>query len=299
MRWTRDYKPQPEVKKLYNRALLVTVGGNIFLAVIKVIVAVISGSAALFADAANSSSDVIYSILMVLGLWAAQRPPDISHPQGHRRFEPLVGLAVTISMGLSGFLAARNAYIRFSEGGQAIEPGLPIVVLLLSAAMKVGMFLAIRTIAKKLLSPTLHTTAQDNLSDVLTSLAAFVGVVGSSLINPLVDPIAGFVVAAWIFRAAFNAARDNLGFLTGAGASEELRLHIVEIAEGVPGVVRVHHTMADYVGPALMVDLHINVDGKMTLNEAHTISDEVIKRLEAMPEVDRAYVHIEPHDWQD
>ena len=69
---------------------------------------------------------------------------------------------------------------------------------------------------------------------------------------------------------------------------------MAEVAAEVPGVQRVHHTMTEYVGPRLVVDLHINVKGDMSLNEAHSIADEVIYRLEELPEVDRAYVHIEP-----
>lgn len=297
MRWVRDYTPQSERKGLYRRALLVTVLGNILLAGGKALVAYLSGSVAIYADAANSISDVLYSVLMVLGLWAAQRPPDLSHPQGHSRFEPLVGLAVCFSMAFAGFEAARAAYDRFTLGGLAVAPGLPTLVLLTAAVIKAGMFLSINRFARQLQSPTLATTAKDNLSDVLTSTAAFVGVLGSQWVHPLFDAAAGFVVSIWIFRAAFLAAKENLGFLTGAGASAELRETIVKLAESVPGVLRVHHTLAEYVGPALVVDLHINVDGRTELNDVHEISDEVARRLEELPEVDRAYVHVEPEGW--
>ncbi len=299
MRWVRDYTPQPDTSRLYRNALWITLGGNLLLASSKGIVAAISGSVALYADAANSVSDVVYSLFMVLGLWMAQRPPDISHPQGHARFEPLVGMVVTFSMTFAGFEAARASLERLTIGGLAVEPGLPSLVLFFSAMVKVGMFLAIRRIAKKISSPTLNTTAQDNLSDVLTSLAALLGAFGSEYIHPLADPIAGILVALWIFRAAFNAGRENLGYLTGAGASEELRQQIVQTAEAVPGVIRVHHTMTEYVGPRLVVDLHINVDGNMTVSQAHIISDQVAANLQALPEIDRAYVHIEPHDWEE
>ncbi len=299
MQWVRDYKPQPDHALLYRKALIITLGGNIILATSKAIVAYISGSVAIYSDAANSISDVLYSVMMVLGLWMSQRPPDLSHPQGHSRFEPLVGLIVTASMAYAGFEAARASLVRFTAGGLAVEPGFPTLVLIFSAAVKAGMFVSIRRIATQLTSPTLATTARDNLSDVLTSSAAFLGTLGSKFVHPLLDPIAGFVVSAWIFRAVFNAARENLGYLTGAGASEELRNLIVETAEQVPGVLRVHHLMTDYVGPKLVADLHINVDGAMSLNEAHAISDQVINLVGALPEVDRVYVHIEPHDWQD
>jgi len=299
MRWVRDYHPQADQNKLYRQALIITLVGNLFLAIIKGIVAYISQSAAIFSDAANSISDVVYSLLMVLGLWVAMQPPDLSHPQGHSRFEPLVGLLVTFSMAFAGFTAANNSIQRYLEGGEIVKWGLPTAVLLVSAALKAGMFVTISRIARKLSSPTLRTTAKDNLSDVLTSLAAFIGVIGSNFIHPLADPIAGFAVALWIFRQVFVAGKENLGFLTGKGATKEEVEEFVRAVEKVPGVLRVHHIMTDYVGPRLMIDLHINVDGTKTLNEVHEISDLVIKTLEEFPDVDRAYVHIEPHDWVD
>ena len=299
MRWVRETKPQKDQNRLYRNAILITLGGNILLASSKAIVAAISGSAAIYADAANSISDVVYSLLMVAGLWMAMQPPDLSHPQGHARFEPVVGLIVTASMAFAGFEAARNAFMRYSAGGESIALDLPTLILVVSALIKAGMFVVISRIAKKLVSPTLSSTAKDNLSDVLTSLAAFVGVLASNWIHPLADPIAGFLVALWIFRQAFLAGRDNIGFLTGKSASKEELQEFITAAEEIPGVLRVHHMMSDYVGPRLMLDLHINVDGNKTLNEVHRISDEVIKRLEEFPGVDRAYVHVEPDDWED
>ncbi|MEA4909603.1 MAG: cation transporter [Chloroflexi bacterium] len=299
MRWIRNYTPRPDQDRLYHKALAITIVGNLVLAISKGLVAYYSGSAALYADAANSASDVLYSLLMVLGLWMAQRPPDLSHPQGHSRFEPLVGLAVSFSMGFAGYEAVHTAIERFQTGGIVVAPLLPTLVLLSSAAVKGGMFVYIRRLSQVLNSPTLATTAQDNLSDVLTSIAAVAGVYGSHLIHPLADPVAGLLVAAWIFRAAARAAIENLGFLTGAGASPELRQQIVTMAASVPGVQHVHHMMSEYVGPQLVVDLHINVDGQMTLNEAHAISDSVAEKLQELPEVDRAYVHIEPDGWID
>ena len=297
MQSIRIQKTNSENRVHYRTALIITITGNVILLVIKWIAAYLSGSVALFADAANSASDVLYSLLMVLGLWMAQRPPDSSHPQGHSRFEPLVGLMITLSMTYAGYAAGRASIERFIEGGKTIELGLPIFVLLIAAAIKAGMFVWIRDLAKKLKSPTLETTATDNLSDVLTSMAAFIGILGSDFIHPLADPIAGVLVAVWIFRAAFLAAKDNLGFLTGAGASEELRAELVKAASEIPGVIRVHHAILEYSGPRLLVDMHINVDGNMPLNQVHEICDRVIERLESFNEVDRAYVHIEPEGW--
>ena len=298
MRWVREYEPRPDEGKLYRRALIITIVGNVLLASVKAYTAWVSGSVAIYSDAANSISDVLYSLMMVLGLWVAQRPPDISHPQGHSRFEPLVGLVVSLSMTFAGYEAIRTSIQRFVEGGIAVEPGLPTLVLLFSAATKTAMFFAIRKIANQLISPTLETSSKDNLSDVLTSIAAFIGALGSKYIAPLMDPIAGILVALWIFRAAFGAIKENLKFLTGGGASEELRHEIITAVETMPGVIRVHHLMTDYAGPRLVADMHVNVDGNTPLRDAHRITDEIIDKVSEFPEIDRVYVHLEPDDWE-
>ena len=299
MQLVREVVPQKDQQKLYSTAVWITVGGNVLLAAGKALVAYLSGSAAIYSDAANSVSDVVYSLLLVFGLYMATRPPDLSHPQGHSRFEPLTGLVVTISMFFACYAAGSNAIERYKAGGEAIALNLPTLVLLFSAAIKAGMFVVIRNLGSKLNSPTLRTAAKDNLSDVLTSAAAFIGVIASTLIHPLADPIAGMLVAAWIFVQAFKAGKENLSYLTGVGASTEEVNEFVKAAEEIPGVLRVHHIMTDYVGPRMIVDLHVNVDGNKTLYESHAISDAVTRRLEEFPQVDRVYVHIEPDDWVD
>jgi cation diffusion facilitator family transporter len=294
MQWVREHKPDPQKKQAYRTALTITLAGNVLLAAAKGLVSYFSGSIALYADTANSISDVIYSLAMVGGLSIALKPPDLSHPQGHSRFEPLVGLLVAVMMGIAGYEALRSSIQRFLSGGSVIGLDLPSIVLLAGALVKAGMYIIITRLARRVQSPSLRATAKDHLSDVLTSVAAFLGILGSNLIHPLMDPIAGVLVALWIFKSAFEAGKENFAFLTGAGASDELREEIIEVVKNVEGVEAVHHMMSDYVGPKLVVDVHINLPGDKTLDEVHAISDRVIETLEEMPEVDRAYVHVEP-----
>jgi len=296
MQWIRDHQPDPDRDQAFKTALIITLAGNILLAVGKGIISYLTGSAALYADAANSVSDVIYSLALVLGLWLTIQPPDLSHPQGHSRFEPLVGLVVSLMMVIAGYEAIRTSIGRFIAGGEVIEMNLPTIVLLSSAAIKAGMFISIRKLAKDTNSPSLRVSANDNLSDVMTSLAAFLGILGSNFLHPLLDPIAGVLVSLWVFRAAYEAGKENLKYLTGAGADEELRKKIIQTANDIEGVKQVHHMMSDYVGPKLIVDMHINLPGEASLDEVHAVSDRVIDALQALPEVDRAYVHVEPFE---
>ncbi len=292
----RELQPNPEKGQQFRKALIVTVLGNILLALIKGVAAHYSKSAALYSDTINSISDVIYSIFLIIGLTISQKPPDSSHPQGHERFEPLMGLIITISMTIAGIEAMRSSIARFTAGGIHVTLGITSLALLISALMKTGMFLIIRNIARKILSPGLDATAKDNLSDILTSVAALLGIIGSDYIHPLLDPFAGVLVAIWIFRAAYEVGKENLGFLTGSSPDEEIKKKILEAARSVPGVISVHQMVTEFVGPKIVVDIHIDVDQSINLKEAHDISDRVADAVQSIPEVDRAYIHPEPID---
>jgi cation diffusion facilitator family transporter len=279
---------------LYRRAILVTLAGNGFLAVAKGAVAWLSGSSAVFSDAANSLSDALYSLLMVIGLYLACQPADEGHPQGHSRFEPLVSLFITAMLALAGFTAMREGVRRFSSGAVAIEAGWPTLARVGSALVKVVMYWVVGRIGRQAGSPAILASARDNLADVLSSVGALLGVWGSRLIHPLFDPVAGIVVSLWIFRMTWEILRENLGYLTGRGAPVELREKIISAAAGVPGVLGVHQVIAEHVGPRLRVDIHVDVDGEMTLHRAHAIADQVQAAIEGLPMVDLAFVHVEP-----
>ncbi|RJQ39736.1 MAG: cation transporter [Anaerolineaceae bacterium] len=292
----REFQPNTEKGIQFRKALIVTVVGNIFLALLKGTAAYFSESAALYSDAINSISDVVYSVFLIIGLSISQKPPDHSHPQGHDRFEPLMGLIITISMTLAGVEAMRSSISRFISGGAEISLGIPTIALLVSALSKTSMFLIIRSIARKIVSPGLDAAAKDNLSDILTSMAALIGIIGSKYIHPVLDPIAGILVSVWIFRAALSVGKENLSFLTGGSPDEEIKDKILDVAKTVPGVVDVHQMVTEYVGPKIVVDMHIDIDQNINLQQAHEISDRVAEALLAIPEVDRAYIHPEPID---
>jgi cation diffusion facilitator family transporter len=291
-RESRDHLRQ----RLYRRAILIAIVGNLGLGVAKGGVARVSGSSAVLSDAANSLSDTLYSLFMALGLYLARQPADRGHPQGHSRFEPLVSLLVAAVMGVAAYAAIREAVQRFRTGAAAIALGWPAVVLVGSALVKVVMYTLVLDAGKKANSPAIRASARDNLADVLGSSAALLGVLGSNFVHPILDPLAGVVVALWILRTMWEIVHENLGYLTGRGASPEVTAEIVEAASSVPGVLDVHQVIADHVGPELRIDMHIDVDGEITLREAHAIGEQVESRVEALPSVDQAFVHVEPEE---
>jgi cation diffusion facilitator family transporter len=156
------------------------------------------------------------------------------------------------------------------------------------------MYRAVKRIGEDAESPAIRASATDNLVDILATGAALIGVVGSRWFHPLLDPVAGILVGLWIFKSTWDILHENLGYLTGRGAGDELVDEIVRATCGISGVEDVHHVVADYVGPQLRVDMHINVDGNLPLHEAHSISEEVQKKVRNIPDVELVFVHVEP-----
>lgn len=291
----RTVTPDPRRNGLYIRAIIILMAGNTLLAGVKGLLAYTTGSSAIFSDAANSLSDIFYSMLLGIGLYLAQKPADESHPQGHIRFDPLASLFVALVMAGAGFTAAYHSILRFMGGTLSIALTLPTLVLIGAALVKVWMFTALKRTGNDASSPAIRASAQDNLADILTSLGALVGIWGAHYVHPLLDPTAGIAVALWIFRTIWIVGAENIGYLTGRGATSEMIEQITGKAYAVEGVKDVHRVIADYVGPQLRVEMHITVDGAMTLDQAHEITEKVRENLESLLDVDLVFIYVEPY----
>jgi cation diffusion facilitator family transporter len=145
-------------------------------------------------------------------------------------------------------------------------------------------------------SPALAATALDNRNDILTAGAALVGVLGASLGVPILDPVAAGVVSLGILYTGYEIVRDNVNYLVGAAPPEDLRVDILRRAFAHPDVKGAHDVVAHYVGPEIDVSLHIEVEGDMTLLEAHDIETEVMESIRELPQVDDVFVHIDPKE---
>ncbi len=294
MKWFEDPIQNETATKQMHKALAVTLIGNLLLAVGKWIAAGQSGSAALHADALNSISDVLYSLTLIIGLLISIKPADMSHPHGHERFEPIVGLCISCSMAWAGLMAFSESIAKFKGTAAPIEPGMPVLVLAASAAVKCVMFIIIRNIARSISNRALDTAAKDNLMDTLTSATAAVGILLSKYIHPLADPIAGLILSIWILRTAAMAFIENMNYLTGHGASKVTLDELKAEIESVPGVLGVHQLFAEYVGSKLRLDIHIDLDGDMHLNQVHAIETEIEEKMARRPDIDHVFIHAEP-----
>jgi cation diffusion facilitator family transporter len=294
IRHVRPSQIDPVRLRLYQRAIWIAVLGNVALVLAKGAAAWLSGSTALLATAVDSTSDLVYTLFMAWGLSRSQRPADESHPQGHARIEPVVGAVIALMMGLAGLEVVRRAIDGLRGEPATFAWGLPAAILIGSGLVKVLMYLVVRRLGQEACSPAIMASAQDNLADVISAGTALAGVLAASWFHPLADPLAALAVSVWIFRNAAGILVENLGYLTGRAAAPELVERIYAAARNVEGVVGVHRVIADYVGPQVRAELHVEVDGDITFHDAHRISNTVRNEVEALDQVDLAFVHLEP-----
>ena len=270
---------------------------NLLLAAAKGLVWWESGSLAVGGEAVNSLADTVYSVVVLAGLYLTTQPPDFEHPHGHERIEPFVSLVVAVSIVAAGAAVLWQAVESVLAGVPAPRIGLPAVgVLALSAVAKYGLYRYVLAVGEEASSPALVATALDNRNDILTAAAALVGVLGAAAGFGLLDPVAAGVVSLGIFYTGYEVVRDNVDYLVGRAPPEDLRAEIVRRALAHPQVAGAHDVIAHYVGPEVDVSLHIEVEGELTLFEAHDIESAVAESIRDLDSIDDVFVHVDPKE---
>jgi cation diffusion facilitator family transporter len=292
-----------ERKRAVRRVGAVVLAANLALVVAKGAVWWASGSLAVGSEAVNSLADVAYSLVVLGGLYLTTQPPDFEHPHGHERIEPFISLLVALGVLAAGGGVIWSATQSLLAGTYGRSASLAAVVVLLGTAVfKFVLYRYCLRVAETRHSPAIRATALDNRNDILTAGAALAGVLGSAAGYPVLDPAAALVVALGILYTGYEIIQDNLNYLVGAAPPEDLREEILERALDHPKVQGAHDVVAHYVGPEVDVSLHVEVEGEMSLYEAHDIETEVRQNVQEIPEVDDVFVHVDPKElgeWKD
>lgn len=268
--------------------------GNAILFCGKVVVGFSFNSIAIISDSFNSLTDIVASTIVFVSIRSSYRAPDAEHPFGHKRAQPLAGLVVAILTGIVGFEIIAQSVTRLFTGEQIQRGILPIAVLGCVLLIKLGMHLYARVTAQRTGSTALMASAADHRNDVLISAAVILGVGASNLGFPIFDPIAAILVGLWIIRAGFSIGRSNIKFLMGEAPPAALLESITTRARTVPGVLELHDVSAHYVGTSVEVAVHVSVDRRLSVEQAHEIGENVQKAIEGVEEISHAFIHIDP-----
>jgi len=285
-------------KKTAMRVSAVTIVMNFVLTAFKLFAGIFSRSDAMISDGVHSASDVLSTVVVMIGVNISAKKRDKGHQYGHERYECIAAII------LAAFLFAVGGFIGYDGIKKAVSgetpqtPGLlALIAAVVSIAVKEWMYRYTRKAADKINSGALKADAWHHRSDALSSVGSFAGILGARLGFPVLDPIAGIVICIFIFKAAFDIFKDAVNKLvdTSCDGKTEDRLRL--LAQNQEGVISVDVIRTRIFGSKIYVDAEVSADGGITLREAHAIAQKVHDVIETeLPEVKHCMVHVNPHE---
>jgi cation diffusion facilitator family transporter len=254
-------------------------------------------SQALIADAIHSLTDTTTDIAVIAGSHYWSRPPDESHPYGHRRLETLVTAFIGIMLAAAGIGIGWEA-ISTLHKKQAAPPGwFAFYAAMASIVIKETLYRWTAAAGKKIKSSALVANAWHHRTDAISSLPVLIAV-GGALMFPswsFLDRVGAAIVSIFILHAAMKIVWPAISELVDAGAPEEIQKKIARITLNTRGVKAVHAIRSRYISSSIQIDMHIVVDGAISVLEGHTIADSVENNIiDGIPEVLDVVVHVDP-----
>ncbi len=280
--------------KSLKRAANLTLAVNIFLFLIKTFAGIISNSIAVISDAINSLTDIISSGAIMYSVNVSLKMPDEDHQFGHNAAQPIAVFLIALFTAVVGINLIEESVLRI------ITPYKThinfTVYSILSATILVKLILTKyqSRISKTFRSPALKAGAVDSFNDVLASSLSIIGLIGVQLGLKYIDGIAGILIALFILRSGYQIAKENIDYLMGRAADENLILEIANITLKIEGVKGMNELKSHYVGNKFHVEIHIDVDKNATTGDSHKIGLNVQNAVSNLPEVNKVFVHIDP-----
>lgn len=285
------------------RNTIVGLVASVALAVGKLLAGVVGHSSALIADAVESLADTIGSLVVWRGLRVADRPADPDHPYGYGRAEALAAMAVgVLLLGAAGLIAVRSAQAMLTP--HEAPASWTLLVLVGVIGIKEFLFRVVIRGAEEVGSDAARADAWHHRSDAITSLAAFVGIavavwgprLGGSARLVLADEAAAMVASGVIAITAWRLIRPALDELLDA-VSHDLARDVAATAGAVEGVRLVEKVHARKSGQGYLVDLHLHVDPRLPIRDAHALGGKVKAAIrEKHPRVRHVLTHVEPDE---
>ncbi len=287
--------------KLIQSVTLYSLIANLLLSAIKFTVGIIGSSQVVIADAIHSLSDSATDIVILFGVKIWSAPPDKKHPYGHLRIETLITsiigitlIAVAIGIGYDAIVTLHSA-----KTGTLTSLWIAITGPVISIFAKEILFRWNISVGNRIKSSALIANAWEHRSDVISSIAAVLAV-GAVIIDPrlsFVDNIGTIVVAVFILKVAWDILTPAVSELIDSGASEKVQELILSTVLSFERVKGTHAIRTRKTGNSIYADLHVLVDGNMSVTDSHIITEEIQKKLILrIPEIIDVVIHIEPYE---
>lgn len=276
-----------------RRVLIYTLILNWSVAGAKLIYGWVIHSVSMKADGFHSFSDGSSNLIGLLGIWVASRPIDQNHPYGHKKFETLTTVGISVALFLVCFHVIREGIARF------VDPVTPAVsfhaflVMFVTLGINTGVMIYESKKGKELGSDVLISDALHTRADILTSLSVIITLIAVKLGYPIVDPVVSLVIAVFIGYAAVQILRESTRVLSDAIAipTEEIESVVLGLRE----VKECHQIRSRGRADDIHIDLHVLVDREMDVHRAHHLSNAIENKIKKdFPGVTDVVVHIEP-----
>ena len=272
---------------------------NLLLSIFKLIAGIAAHSGAMISDAIHSASDVGSTFIVIIGVRLSAKKSDKEHQYGHERMEcvssiVLAGMLLVTGLGI-GITGVRDI-VKSTSGGTIAIPGtLALIAAVVSIVTKEWMFWYTRSAAKKINSGALMADAWHHRSDAMSSVGAFIGILGARLGFPILDPIASVAICVLIVKASVDIFRDAIDKMVDHSCDEATEESMREVIMGVKGVKGIDLLQTRLFGSKMYVDIEISADGTIPLDEAHDIAENVHHSIEKnFKDVKHCMVHVNP-----
>ncbi len=262
---------------------------NFLLLVFKFFAGVMGHSAAMLADAVHSLSDFVTDIIVIVFVRISNKPQDKGHDYGHGKYETLataiIGLLL-LAVGFGIFWNGVTSIYSFFHGAELAKPGnIALVAALISIASKEILYRYTIRKGKQLNSQAVIANAWHHRSDVLSSLGTAVGIGGAILLGEhwrVLDPVAAVIVSFFIMKVSIQLLIPCVEELLEKSLPDEVEREIEQALLSFPGVSEPHHLRTRRIGSYYAIEVHIRMDGQITLEEAHTTATAIEHKLKKM-----------------
>lgn len=288
-------------RKIY-RVTFVGFVVNLVLSIVKLIAGLVGRSGAMVADAVHSFSDLATDVVVIAFARISAKPRDPGHDYGHGKYETLATIIISLALAVvgAGILVDSIERIRIVlDGGLLPRPGvIALVAALVSIIVKEILYRYTVRVGRQIQSPSVIANAWHHRSDALSSLGTLVGIGCAYFLGSkwrIADPVAALLVAVFIFKIAFDLIRNGLGELLEQSLPEDVEEEILHIVTANPEVREPHNLRTRRIGASIAIEVHVRMDGRMTVEHSHDLTVEIERRLrERFGEETMIAIHVEP-----
>ncbi|MBE5962421.1 MAG: cation transporter [Lachnospiraceae bacterium] len=300
MKWEKkelNVKKDSEIR-IAMRVSVISIVINTVLSVFKLAAGIMGRSGAMISDAIHSASDVLSTVIVMIGVFIAGRKSDEKHQYGHERLECVAALMLAMILCITGAGIGYESMQKIVAGGSAalaMPQKIALFGAILSIVVKEWMYWFTRAAAKKINSGALVADAWHHRSDALSSVGAFIGIAGARLGMPVLDPIAGLVISLFIVKASCDIFKDAIDKLVDKSCGSEMEGKMKQVVMRQDGVIAIDDMRTRLFGPKIYVDIEIAADSNLPLSESHEIAQRVHDAVETeFSSVKHCMVHVNP-----